>query len=72
MVSMTIRCWICGVESDEVADVSSLDGRVEYLPVRWPAGDHEHEATPPTPAELSARGDAAMRRLLDSTRRWRG
>jgi hypothetical protein len=61
-----MRCWQCGVEPDEVLEVTRMgDAEPSFLPGRWPPGDHPHAERPPTPAELSAAGDAVMARMLE-------
>ncbi len=60
-----LRCWQCGVEATGVAEITSLgDAMPRFLPTGWPAGDHEHEVTPPSPEELLARADRVMGRIL--------
>lgn len=60
-----LRCWQCGARPDEVFEVTSLaDPEPQYLPGRWPDGDHEHAVHPPTPGELEAAGSAALARIV--------
>ena len=62
-----LRCWQCGAEPLEVLEVSRL-GRAqpEYLPGRWPPGDHTHAVDKPTPEQLVAEGHAILRRILEA------
>lgn len=62
-----LRCWKCGVEPLDVIDVSTL-GQLpgtSLIPAGWPSADHNHEVTPPTPADLAARGDRSLARIME-------
>lgn len=62
---MELRCWQCGVEPEEVFEVTTLaEARPRYVPGRWPVGDHPHAFEPPSPGELARAGDAAAGRIL--------
>lgn len=57
-----MKCWICGVEPLEVYETTALgSAQPTFIPGRWPEGDHVHAERPPTPAELEAAGDRALR-----------
>jgi hypothetical protein len=61
-----LRCWQCGVEPIGLADVRTYgDPGPVLIPTGWPAGDHEHAVTPPTPIELQAGGDRALARIME-------
>jgi hypothetical protein len=60
-----VRCWQCGIEPYGVHEVTTLSDREpQYLPGRWPPGDHEHAVQPPSPSELLDRGDRAVARIM--------
>jgi hypothetical protein len=56
-----MRCWICGVEPDEVYDIHVMESAqaVRQVP-KWPAGDHRHSETPPSPEDLLAEANWMM------------
>jgi hypothetical protein len=59
-----VRCWWCGVEPDDVLEITTLgDETRRYLPV-WPPGDHDHAESPPTPGELLERGAWRFDRIM--------
>jgi len=61
----TLRCWQCGVEPEQVTEVTTLvDSQPRYLPAKWPPGDHEHEVDKPTPDELVERGRRSVDQIL--------
>ena len=58
-----MNCWECGIEPDEVHEVTGFDGRIHrQIPV-WPNRDHEHALSPPTPDALADSGRAAWLRI---------
>ena len=60
-----MRCWLCGVEPLETYDVTTFsDPQRRYIPGRWPPGDHDHAAEPPTPGQLEQAGHEALTRIL--------
>jgi len=62
---MDLRCWLCGVEPDEIVTIT-LPGQVRPLaqePVRWPLGDHEHSLVPSSNADVLKAGDTAFRQV---------
>jgi len=66
-VNDDVTCWWCGVEPDDTYEVD--DTRLCSLPqtivyYRWPAGDHEHSPTPPSPHMLARAGDRALANSL--------
>lgn len=61
---MDLRCWRCGVEPDDYAEITTYgDTDRQFIPTRWPTGDHEHSSVPPSPSQLAADGDRAMARI---------
>ncbi|MFD6565371.1 hypothetical protein [Micromonospora profundi] len=60
------RCWLCGVEPDDVIEDHRLgQAEPQQTPV-WPTGgDHTHALTPPTPQQLVADGHATYRRIME-------
>lgn len=59
-----MRCWYCGVEPDQLIEVTTFgDVEPRYM-ANWPAGDHEHSETPPSPGELLAAGARSFDRLM--------
>lgn len=60
-----LRCWQCHVEPTDVAEVRTLAGVVQVIPL-WPAGDHDHALTPPTPGDLLAAGARAADRVMEA------
>ena len=65
-MSSELRCWQCGIEPDEVVEVTTFQDLPErrYLPASWPEGDHQHEVTAPTPGELIWRGSVIADRVV--------
>lgn len=64
--AVTMRCWQCGVEPLDVIEVTTLSqAKPEYVPGRWPPGDHPHALRPPTPQELVDDGHQRLRRILE-------
>lgn len=46
-----ISCWWCGVEPDDIVEITYFGGRLDRIP-NWPAGDHPHAEKPPTADEM--------------------
>lgn len=63
---MSITCWWCGIEPEQLFEITQLnEAQRRYLP-NWPAGDHEHAENPPTPYELLDAGHRTLMRMRDS------
>lgn len=61
-----MRCWLCGVEPDDVHTLSSFDGPVRQILV-WPAGDHAHALHPPSPPQLEQADHEALMQIMDAS-----
>ncbi|MFF0822384.1 hypothetical protein ACFYUR_18640 [Micromonospora haikouensis] len=61
-----VRCWQCGVEPDDVIEDWQLCKPEPTLIYNWPAGDHTHAATPPTPEQLDADSHTTWRRIMEA------
>jgi hypothetical protein len=59
-----VRCWWCGVEPEEVYEITTLaEAEPRYLP-HWPGGgDHEHAERRPTPAQMEQAGHETLARI---------
>ncbi|MEV2239503.1 hypothetical protein [Micromonospora sp. NPDC049891] len=61
-----VRCWWCGVEPDTVIEDWRLNQPHPDLIYNWPAGDHQHAVTPPSPQQLEADGHDTLRRIMEA------
>lgn len=59
-----MRCWWCGVEPDELYEITKLgDPEPRYLPNWPPATDHEHAERQPTPEQMQQAGHETLMRI---------
>ena len=56
-------CWWCGVQPTDRHYLHVMEEAKVRLIFAWPEGDHDHEAVPPSPERLMARGWEAVERL---------
>lgn len=58
-----MQCWWCGVEPDDIHEITSFgEATLDRIPV-WPESDHVHAAQPPTPSQLEHDAHQALMRI---------